>query len=107
MSERCNNGCKPTKWRTTKGKTMKSYTTKNDTNQVSVEQYPVDGFQLELSHWTGEEFEVLFNKRMIFYTLYEAVLQAFVETTDVDYWKAMEYADQMGIEPLFSDGDDD
>ena len=38
-----------------------------------VENYPVDGFQLRL---TGPEGETLFDRRMIFSTLWEAVLSA-------------------------------
>lgn len=85
---------------------MTIYTSRNDTFQASIHHYPVDGFQLELSHWDGEEFNTLFDKRMVMYTVYEAILEAFTQN-GVDYWKAQEYAEQMGIEPAFFDDDEE
>lgn len=81
---------------------MAIYTSRNDTFQATIDFYPVDGFQLEISQWDDCEFKVMFDKRMVGYTVYEAILEAFTQN-GVDYWKAQEYAEQMGVEPQFED----
>lgn len=49
---------------------------KDDTYQVTIEQHRVDGFTVELSEWTGEDWQVHWEtraRRYIGYTYFEAV----------------------------------
>lgn len=80
------------------------YTSPNDQFQITINAYPVDGFQLSLSEWDGEEFMTIVDKRYIGYTIYEAVISAMVEA-QISEQNAYILADRMGIEETYEEGE--
>ena len=79
-------------------------TSKNDTLQVTVQQYPVDGVQVTVSIWDGEDFITKFDKRVIADSLWEAMGTAMVQGLDIEW----EQADaQLADWEVFPPEDDD
>lgn len=79
-------------------------TSKNDTLQVTVQQYFVDGVQVTVSIWDGEDFVTKFDKRVIADSLWEAMGTAMVQGLDIEW----EQADaQLADWDIFPPEDDD
>lgn len=79
------------------------YTSTHDQFQITINTFPVDGFQLSLSEWDGEDFATHVDKRYIGYTVYEAAISAMMEA-QISEQNAYVLADQMGIEYTEEDG---
>ena len=54
------------------------YKTDDDNLQVTVDWYPVDGAQVIVSHWDGEDFVTRYDKRVIADNARETVATALV-----------------------------
>lgn len=83
---------------------MTTYTMKAQSRDIEahVSHYPVDGFQL----WITMQHKTMFDKRMVCYTLYEAVTGALGEI-GLAWDEAENIADEMGLEPHFDDDEED
>lgn len=73
------------------------YTTDNDTLQVAVHHYPIDGAQIIVSKWDGEDFITLYDSRVIADSLWEGVIGALVEALGIDSHEADFMCAEWGI----------
>jgi hypothetical protein len=80
------------------------YTAQNDTLQVAVHRYPVDGVQVTVSIWNGNDFVTKFDKRVIADSLWEAMGSAMTQGLDIE-WEQADY--QLAEWGIFPPEDDD
>ena len=67
-----------------------------------IDSYPVDGYQFTVWHWQNDELKTVFDRRMIGYTLFEA-LGEFCDSVLYDYELAEYLADKFQIPVSFSE----
>ena len=75
------------------------YTANNDSLQVAVHHYPVDGVQVTVSIWNGDDFVTKFDKRVIADSLWEAMGSAMTQGLDIEWEQADAQLADWGIFP--------
>ena len=81
------------------------YSSSHDQFQLTINAFPVDGFQLSFSEWDGNDFITHVDKRYIGYTIYEATISAMMEA-QISERNAYVLADQMGIAQTIEEEDE-
>ena len=76
-----------------------NYTAQGNNLQVSVHHYPMDGVQVTVSIWDGNDFITKFDKRVIADSLWEAMGSALTQGLDIEWEQAESYLADWDITP--------